>query len=88
MDTQQKEPIWRQILNWGCVGYFLGLPAMAIVLGFSHYGFGATTPNVPKFLTEFHFAVSALVATMAGLNSFERYKTNGQKKVIEYGDKN
>ena len=70
---EQQEPLWRQILNWGCVTYFLGLPAMAVVLGFTHIEFGKDT-QITQFLKEFHFAVSALVATVAGLNSFERSK--------------
>lgn len=70
-----KEPLWRQILNWGCVSYFLGLPLMAIFYGITHFSFGdASSPGVAKFLSEFHFSVSALVAAMAGLNSFDRYK--------------
>jgi hypothetical protein len=76
----ESVPLWRQILNWGSVIYFLALPALAIFLGFTHIPFADGT-TIPKFLSDFHFAVSALVATMAGLNSFDRYKaTNGQKK--------
>lgn len=71
-------PLWRQVLNWGSVAYFLGLPALAIFLGFTRIPF-AEGSEVPKFLADFHFACSALVATMAGLNSFERYKSNGVK---------
>ena len=73
-------PLWRQILNWGCVCYFLGLPAFAVILGFSDMTFGKGT-DIPKFLSDFHFAVTALVAAVAGLNSFERTKTvNGGVK--------
>ena len=71
----EEEPLWRSILNWGCVVYFLGLPAMAVFYGATDFTFGGTTPNAANFLREFHFAVTALVATIAGLNSFDRYKT-------------
>lgn len=73
------EPVWRQILNWGCVVYFLGLPAIGIFYGATHFTFGGeSSPNVANFLRDFHFTVSALVAAIAGLNSFDRRtKTNG-----------
>ena len=76
-------PLWRQILNWGCVVYFLGLPAFAIVLGFGDMSFGKGT-DIAKFLSDFHFAVTALVAAVAGLNSFDRHKSNGkiEKKLV------
>lgn len=76
------EPLWRRVLNYGCVVYFLGLPAIAIFYGATNFTFGSTSPNAASFLREFHFTVSALVATMAGLNSFDRYKahSNGKKK--------
>ena len=71
-----KEPVWRVLLNYGCVFYFLGLPALAIVLGFTHHPFGLNSEGqmtqIPQFLREFHFAVSALLAAVAGLNSFDR----------------
>ena len=70
--------MWRQILNYGAVIYFLGLPALAIFLGFSHIPFAEGT-EVAKFLGNFHFTVSAIVAAIAGLNSFDRYKANGGK---------
>ena len=74
--TSSDEPLWRVILNYGCVAYFLGLPAIAIFLGFTHFDFASGT-NINTFLREFHFAVTALVAAVAGLNSFDRRKTNG-----------
>ena len=71
-----KEPLWRVVLNYGCVVYFLGLPAVVLIGAFIHWRFDSEA--AAKFLTEFHFAVTALVATMAGLNTFDRYKgSNG-----------
>lgn len=78
----EREPLWRKVLNYGCVFYFLFLPTLAIFYGATHYTFGGpTSPNAANFLREFHFTVSALVAAMAGLNSFDRYKahSNGSK---------
>jgi hypothetical protein len=75
----EPAPAWREILNWGSVVYFLGLPALAIFLGFTHIQFAEGT-EVAKFLGNFHLTISALVAAMAGLNSFDRYKANGGKK--------
>jgi hypothetical protein len=71
-----EEPTWRIVLNWGCIIYFLGLPALTIFLAFTHIPFAPGT-EAPKFLADFHFAVSALVAAVAGLNTFER-KMNGR----------
>ena len=78
-NSEQDLPLWRQVLNWGCVVYFLGLPGLALVLAFTHFSFPPGS-NVAKFLTDFHFAVTALVAAVAGLNSFDRYKSNGTKE--------
>ena len=78
--SEQPEPLWRSILNWGCVVYFLGLPGVALFYGMMRWSF---TPgsDIPKFLADFHFAVSALLAAVAGLNSFDRYKAaNGNGK--------
>jgi hypothetical protein len=75
----KEEPAWRVILNWGVVFYFLGLPLMAIFLGFTHIRMGEGT-NIAKFLSDFHFSVSALVAAIAGLNTFDRFKENGKSK--------
>jgi hypothetical protein len=75
----EPSPAWREILNWGSVVYFLGLPALAIFLGFTHISFAEGT-EVAKFLGNFHFTVSAIVGALAGLNSFDRYKANGEKK--------
>jgi hypothetical protein len=73
LGERNGEPLWRTVLTWGCVAYFLGLPAMALVMGLAHISFMPGT-NVAKFLADFHFSVSALVAAMAGLNSFDRRK--------------
>jgi hypothetical protein len=73
-----KEPYWRTVLNYGSVAYFLGLPALAIFLGFTHIGFAEGT-GTAKFLADFHFAVSAIVGALAGLNSFDRHKANGNQ---------
>lgn len=77
--TTDSEPRWRRLLNWGCVVYFLGLPALALLFGLTGINFTAGT-QIAKFLTDFHFSVSALVAAMAGLNTFDRYKSNGKKE--------
>jgi hypothetical protein len=80
MNQMTAEPPWRIILNWGCVLYFLGLPALGLIMGLTGMNFTAGT-QIAKFLTDFHFSVSALVAAMAGLNTFDRYKaSNGQSK--------
>jgi hypothetical protein len=78
METPGKEPLWRTVLNYGCVFYFLFLPAMAMMLGFIHFHF--EPPGVATFLREFHFSVTALVAAVAGLNSLDRRKPNGSRK--------
>jgi hypothetical protein len=71
--VSEPEPMWRQILNWGCVVYFLGLPGIAIFYGVTHFTFGdPSSSNISNFLRDFHFTVSALVAAIAGLNSFDR----------------
>lgn len=75
---ETKLPLWRDILNWGSIIYFLGLPALAIFLGFSRLSFAEGT-KITEFLSSFHFTVSAIVGALAGLNSFDRYKANGKK---------
>ena len=49
---------------------------MAVFLGFTHIEFGPQ--GLTTFLREFHFAVTAVVAAVAGLNSFDRRQANGQ----------
>jgi hypothetical protein len=68
------EPLWRVILNWGCVVYFLGLPALAILFSLLHIQVFPPDSQAPQFLGNFHLSVSALVAAMAGLNSFDQHK--------------
>jgi len=75
---KEPAPLWRDILNWGSVIYFLGLPALAIFLGFTDIPFAEGTA-VAKFLGNFHLTVSAIVGALAGLNSFDRHKANGAK---------
>ena len=77
LNEVKPEPLWRVVLNYGLVTYFLGLPALAIILGFMPMHFGEGT-SIAQFLANFHFSVSALVAAVAGLNSFDRYKANGK----------
>ena len=74
-----KEPFWRTLLNYGAVAYFLGLPALVILIGFLHVDVFPAGSHAPSFLGNFHLSVSALVAAMAGLNSFDKYKSNGKK---------
>ena len=84
-----EEPLWRTVLNWGAVGYFLGLPAMVIVIGFAHLEMWPAGSHAPQFLGNFHLSVSALVAAMAGLNSFDKYKSgsgNGGPKGQQTGN--
>lgn len=85
-----SEPLWRQVLNWGLIIYFLGLPALGLILALTRipldFAHGENSTHVAQFLANFHFSVSALVAAMAGLNSFDRYKVkaNGDaKKAVE-----
>lgn len=77
-----KEPLWRTVLNWGCVGYFLGLPALAILIGFAHIEVFPAGSHAPQFLGNFHLSVSALVAAMAGLNSFDKRQTGNREECL------
>ena len=49
----------------GVCSLFLGLPALGLIMGLTGMNFTAGT-QIAKFLTDFHFSVSALVAAMAG----------------------
>jgi hypothetical protein len=61
--------------------WFLGLPFLVILVGFTHIELFPAGSDAPRFLANFHLSISALVAAMAGLNSFDRYKTtNGVEK--------
>ena len=73
-----KEPLWRIVLNWGVTLYFLGLPLLLLLIGFLHIELFPPGSHAPQFLGNFHLSVSALVAAMAGLNSFDKYKANGK----------
>jgi hypothetical protein len=75
----KTEPLWRAVLNWGCVVYFLALPALTIFVGFTHAQIFEPGSRAPQFLANFHLTISALVAAMAGLNSFDRHKANGNE---------
>jgi hypothetical protein len=75
-----KEPLWRLVLNWGCVAYFLGLPALTLLIGFFHLEVFPAGSHAPQFLGNFHLSVSALVAAMAGLNSFDQHKAKGKQE--------
>ncbi len=59
---------------------------MALVMGLLHIAFMPGT-NVAKFLADFHFSVSALVAAMAGLNSFDRHNKGGRAATPKKEDK-
>lgn len=75
-----NEPVWRQVLNWGCVLYFLLIPAIVIV----YITFDLPTVTVERvaFVTKFHIAVTAIIATMLGLNSWD--KKNGVKNGVKH----
>jgi hypothetical protein len=74
----KEEPLWRVALNWGCVFWFLSLPALVILSGVFSIEIFPPSSDALRFLSTFHFSVSALVAAMAGLNSFDKYKENGK----------
>jgi hypothetical protein len=63
------QPTWRTILAWGAVAYFLGLPAIALAGGLIHF---EMSTNVAKFLADFHMTITALLAAIAGLDSWDR----------------
>jgi hypothetical protein len=66
---QQSTPAWRNVLAWGALTYFLGLPAIAVAGGFLHF---EMNPNVAKFLADFHMTITALLGAVAGLDSWDR----------------
>ena len=63
-------------MNWGVVFYFLFIPAVVMIY---------ITFELPKvdneriaFVAHFHYGITALVAAMMGLNSWDK-KSNGNK---------
>ena len=66
--------------------YFLGLPALVIVIGFAHIEMFPAGSRASQFLGNFHLSVSALVAAMAGLNSFDKYKSSGNGPAGQTGN--
>jgi hypothetical protein len=73
-------PKWRTLLNWGAVIYFLLIPALVII--YSLFGLKPVDPSRAAFVISFHYGVSAIVATLAGLNSWDKHTIvkNGDSK--------
>jgi hypothetical protein len=74
-----KEPLWRTALNWGTTIYFLLIPGIVILYGVA--GLPAIEPARAAFVSSFHYAITAIVATLVGLNSWDKHVVrNGIKK--------
>jgi len=84
-----KEPGWRVLLTWGSVITFFGLP----LVFFSLHVLSLETPwlhlenhlgqGTFSYLAGFYSANTALVAALAGLNSWDKRLANGNGKIIK-----
>lgn len=67
--------LWRSILEWGVVIYFLGIPLFYLIIVFTPLDVDlAHHPNIRQFITQFHITLTAIVTAMAGLNSWDKRK--------------
>lgn len=79
-----NEPRWRQILCWGAVTMFFGLPLGVFILHFAAIEFGWQFDNrIEEFagIMPVYQTITGLVFGLAGLNSWDKY--NGRKRKNE-----
>jgi hypothetical protein len=69
------EPKWRLILIWGCVVYFLAIPIFVIT--YAMLDLSPIDKVRSDFIQHFHYAITGILAALAGLNTLER-KNNGK----------
>lgn len=82
-----EEPRWRIALYWGVVIAFFTLPLVVLVLHLAAIftNFDPTGKHIGefKYVFEFHRTLAALVAALAGLNSWDKRivkNENGKEK--------
>jgi len=71
-----KEPLWRTILCWGSVLIFLGAPVLLLTLQILDH-LQERDIQVAKSMGGIYLAISGVVASLAGLNTWNNIK-NGK----------
>jgi ABC-type sulfate transport system permease component len=71
-----KEPVWRTILCWGSVLIFLGAPVLLLALQILDH-LQERDIQVAKSMSGIYLAISGVVASLAGLNTWNNIK-NGK----------
>ena len=78
-----KEPRWREVLCWGTVITFLSAPLLVFILHLisdefpQSFHFSAHIQEY-KFLGHFYQIISGLTFGLAGLNTVDKFKSNGK----------
>jgi hypothetical protein len=78
--ASREEPLWREVAHWLVIISFFSLPLVVLVLHLSiaieHINYKAHEGEF-AYLWSFHKVLAALLATIMGLNSWD--KRNGPK---------
>ena len=76
----QGEPHWRIAAYWFVIVAFFGVPLATLVIHlFSLFtGVPDVNPGEFSYLTSFQHTLVALFVSILGLNSFDKWKTNGK----------
>jgi hypothetical protein len=75
--SEPNEPHWKQLLNWGSVILFFGLPIGFFVV--HYFGIEEWKPGEFHYLTEFERNLALLVFGLSGLRTAQVFlkKKNG-----------
>lgn len=74
-----NEPLWRKILCWGSTLIFLLTPPVILTLQIADH-LNARDVEVAKSMSPMYMAISAVMAGLAGLNTFAAIKNGKQTK--------
>ena len=70
-----KHQGWRDVLAWGCVIAFLGVPPAIFI---AHAcGIGENLLGNAGYMREWYYAVTGMLVSLAGLKTWQQVKENG-----------
>lgn len=70
-----KEPLWKMVLAWGCVGLFFAFPfaIMAMHIVYLQHPVGQPFITEFRYLGEYLKTVTAIVISLSGFNTVEMF---------------